>query len=742
MKNSVTRSKADRYIKKAEASHRAGRYLEALSNAEKAQQVGRSTPLTYYWRAFSILELGRREEAYAISQAGLKAHPDQQDLMAISGRILSVMGKLQNAKAIFASCVALHPGCLDAWANYSIVLQKLGLHADAKQASLKALAIAPDNPAILANYANDLKDTGFAEEAIVVLKRAAAIAPDNKSIRSNLLFLMLLGEKTSAADLLEEAKGYAQQLAQHRLPELPIETKPQSGKIRLGILSNDLFRHACSYFLIPFIAHIDRSRFEVVLLGLHSYRDNVTHKISIYSDRFIDLANKQETEIVRAVREENFDVLIDLGGYTGSSPLHYMVYGLAPIQLTWLGYPGSTGMPTIHHRITDWIGDPAGAESQYTENLLRAPGVFAVYHPLVHSPLRAYENEYQTRETPAIRNGHVTFGSCNGIGKITDKALRLWSAVMTRCPNSRLLVEAAGLDRDEVKTPLLQRMAQVGIEVERVNCIPRLGQNQYLTYHDIDIVLDTSPVTGGTTTCDALWMGVPVVSLAGTAFHTRMSAPYLNAAGLGFLVCDNENLYANMATQLASDIDQLNDLRLSLRPRFEKSAISDAAGFARWFESQMIEVVGQQRDLSHLAPGTTDGVFCAGEWHSMAELVVTIDLLLRERRHIELRSLLENMSAKWSKHWLVAFALSEIQYQIGNRDHAIELLMESITLRKYHLPLYRLLCARMDEQGYDKSSLVDITRQELGVELALIERTGAPSISEILGVQTVNEVAA
>ncbi|WP_043353492.1 tetratricopeptide repeat protein [Cupriavidus basilensis] len=741
MKNFAFNAKADQHNKKAEASHFSGHFEEAIVHAEKARKLAPHMAKPYYWAAFSSLELHRLDDAYRFAQEGLAAHPGQPEIASMCARILAAMGKLEDARTMLRDCVASHPRCLEGWANYAIVLNKLGMHAEAKQASLKAIEIAPDHPAILANYANDLKNTGFAEDAIRVLQRAAAIAPTNKNIRSNLLFMLLFGEKTGAQDLLTEASRYAQMLARERLPKLAVQPRPRSDRIRIGILSNDLYRHACAYFLIPLIANLDRARFEVVALGLHAYHDNVTHKISIYCDRFVNLANKPDGEVVKLIREENIDVLIDLGGYTGTSPLHYMVHGLAPVQLTWLGYPGSTGMPAIQHRVTDWIGDPAGAEPNYTENLLRAPGPFAVYHPLVGNPLTVYQAEYQVRETPALRNGFITFGSCNNIGKLTDRTLRMWSAVLTRCPGSRLLVEAAGLDTDEVKVPLLERMQQAGIDTERVACILREGKNQYLTYHDIDIALDTSPVTGGTTTCDTLWMGVPVVSLAGPAFHTRVSAPFLHAVGLGGLVCETEEAYVEMAAQLAADVEQLNALRLSLRHRFEKSAIADVAGFTRWFEDQAAQLISQHRDVSHLKPRTQDGVFCNGAWHSMEELVLTIGLLLQEGRHIELNSLLENMSAKWSKHWLIAFALGEMAQREGRYDRALELLMEAVNLRPYHLPLYRLLSVRMREGGHDTSPVADILQQQFGLDLALIDSQGKPSTYEILGIQVLEEAA-
>ncbi|SPD68909.1 TPR domain protein, putative component of TonB system (modular protein) (plasmid) [Cupriavidus taiwanensis] len=729
-------------LKQAETCFFAGQLDETLQIAEQARRQSPQLPEPYYWLALANLELHHNALAHTLVQQGLAAAPDNPDLMALCGRILLKLGRADDARAQLEACVALHPASLAGWANLAIVLRTLGLHAQALQASLRALEFAPDNPAVLSNYANDLKDTGNAEQAIATLRKAARLAPENHSIRSNLLFMMLFGEDTAAADLLAEASDYARLLGSVAMPDTGSRQAASPGqKIRLGVLSNDLYRHACAYFLVPFLANLDRARFEIVALGLHPFRDSVTLKIEMYTDRFVQLANRSAADVVRAVRDENLDVLIDLGGYTGTSPLQYMVHGLAPVQMTWLGYPGSTGMPAIQHRITDGVADPAGFEPHYTENLLRAPGVFAAYQPLVFDPLRAYQPQYQVRETPALANGYITFGSCNNLGKLTDRTLRLWSAVLARVPGSRLLIEAAELDQDSVSGPLLQRMVLADIDPARVTCIPRLGQNQYLTYHDIDISLDTSPVTGGTTTCDTLWMGVPVVSLAGPAFHTRVSAPFLHAVGLGGLVCDSEDGYVEAAAQLAGDIAQLNALRLSLRHRFEKSAAFDAAGFTRWFEAETVALVQQHRDLSHLVARTQDGVFCKGAWHSMEELVLTISLLLEEGRHIELNSLLENMSSKWSKHWLVAFALGEMEQRVGNYDRALELLMESINLRPYHLPLYRLLNARMAERGHDRSWLAELLNQQFGLELALLEGQGKPTTHDILGIQVLEDAA-
>ncbi len=424
-----------------------------------------------------------------------------------------------------------------------------GDYFEARLAGEKAAALLPNDPVAVGNYASALRESGSTIEAIPVFRRACALDPLQRVNRSNLLFSLLYDETIGAEELRREATDWARTLA--RTPvEAPALRASEGERIRIGILSNDLRRHACAYFLIPLIANLDRTRFEVHLFSLSNVNDNITKKIRVYAEGFHDLYKMSEAEVVKAVRAQRCDVMVDLGGYTGASPLTYMVHRLAPKQLTWLGYPGTTGMEQIEYRVTDWTADPEGFDHNYTEKLLRAP-VFSAYHPIVTNPLKIYDPQFRVQPTPALNNGYITFGSCNTIAKLGPKTMRLWSAVLARCPNARMLVEATGCDRDNVREMLYERMAAHGIDTSRVELINRDGAAQYVTYNRIDIALDTAPVTGGTTTCDAIWMGVPVVTFSGDTFHQRVSAPFLHAAGLDDLICDTEERYVDVACALA-----------------------------------------------------------------------------------------------------------------------------------------------------------------------------------------------
>ncbi|WP_043367227.1 tetratricopeptide repeat protein [Cupriavidus sp. WS] len=736
MKSIKIAPRSPRQIDKARELYAAGQYRAALKEAERAEHIYGKSANASYWQMAAALGLLDTKRAADILGDGLQHFPGDVELMSLGGFVLLRNGDHEGARRLLLQCVTTAPAAISGWVHYAALLLELREPAAAKEAALKALALDPNEPVSACNYGIALKETGEMVEAIAALRKAVRLAPENPAIRANLLFVMLFAQDTTALDLLREAKAYEQLLlARQRLPHSNPAPRENGGPIRLGLISNDLMRHPCAYFILPLLANLDRTRIEVMVFSLNPRSDRVTDKIRSHANRYFELAGKPKANIVDVIRGEQLDVLVDLGGHTGTSPLPYMVHRLAPVQMTWLGYPGSTGMAAIDYRISDWTADPAGFEPHYTETLLRAPDVFCTYSPLVHSPLEVYEEKYRVQETPALQIGRITFGSCNNLGKITDQTIALWGTVMTRCPDSRLLIEARDIDSDSVSAPLLARLAKAGIAPDRVSCIPRLAKNQYLTYHDIDIVLDTLPLTGGTTTCDALWMGVPVVTLAGTAFHSRMSASFVHTLGLSGLACGNEAEYADVAVQLATDIEGLNGLRLSLRQRFEQSPVADGAAFARWMEAQLTVIVAQRRVLQNTAPGPKDGVYFSGTWHTTAEIVIAIAGLLDARRYAELRGLLENFSAKWPKHWIVPYVLAEIEHHTGQPDAVVGYLMESIGLRTYHLPLYRLLNARMDEYLYDKSALGEFLQQQFGMSLDILSQQGTPTMLEVLGIE-------
>ncbi|CAG9170872.1 O-linked N-acetylglucosamine transferase, SPINDLY family protein [Cupriavidus pampae] len=734
MNKNVSMGPAQRIIQQAWMAHHAGRHAEAIKLANTAKRSGASMPDACYIEALATSGMGRNTEAKALAEASMKRFPNHAGFIGMVGMLEVQLENFDLGARLIKKSLALQADAPNLWQAYAAAMFALGDYNEARIAGEKAVAMLPNDPIAVGNYASALRESGATIEAIPVMRRACAMDPLQRINRANLLFTILYDETISADQLRREATDWAETLARTPIDaKIPPLRGSDGDKIRIGILSNDLRRHAVAYFLIPLIANIDRTRFEVHLFSLTSVSDSVTLKIRQYAESFQDISKIPEAEVIRRIRNARCDVMVDLGGYTGASPLQYMVHRLAPKQLTWLGYPGTTGMKEIEFRVTDWTADPDGFEHNYSEKLLRAP-IFSAFHPMVTNPLFIYEPKYRVRPTPALESGYITFGSCNHIAKLGPKTMRLWSAVLARCPNARLLVEAAGCDRDSVRDMLRARMEQHGIDTSRVEMINRDGSNQYLTYHRIDIALDTAPVTGGTTTCDAIWMGVPIVSFAGDTFHQRVSAPFLRAAGLEELICETEERYVEVACALASDVAQLEGIRQSIRPRAEQSEMFDAPRFATWFEDQVAEMVKDFKPEAQQRAERKEGVFFGGTWYPAEDLVLSVAAHLHMREFLPLRNVLENLTSTWYRHWMVAYGLAEIKYADGQHDEAIELLVEAIGMRPYALPLYRKLGIWMDEQGLDKSALAQLLDDQFGLTLDILESSPPPTVFEVLGI--------
>ncbi|MCA3182929.1 MULTISPECIES: hypothetical protein [unclassified Cupriavidus] len=732
MNKNVSMGPAQRMIQHAWNAYNANKYAEALKHARAAKRISGTMPDGYYLESLALSGLNHNEEALRLAEAGVRRFPNHSGFLGLCGALEVQLENYDKGIPLLKRSLELQPASGHLWQTLGTASFYNGDYFEARLAGEKAAALLPNDPVAVGNYAAALRESGSTIEAIPVFRHACALDPTQRVNRSNLLFSLLYDETIGAEELRREATDWAQTLARTKIdgPEMQAS---EGQRIRIGILSNDLRRHACAYFLIPLIANLDRTRFEVHLFSLSNVNDNITKKIRVYAEGFHSLFKMSEAEVVKAVRAQRCDVMIDLGGYTGASPLTYMVQRLAPKQLTWLGYPGTTGMAQIEYRVTDWTADPEGFDHNYTEKLLRAP-VFSAFHPIVTNPLKIYDGRYRVQPTPALANGYITFGSCNTIAKLGPKTMRLWSAVLARCPNSRMLVEAAGCDKDGVREMLYERMAAYGIDTSRVELINRDGNNQYVTYHRIDIALDTAPVTGGTTTCDAIWMGVPVVSFAGGTFHQRVSAPFLHAAGLDELICDTEERYVEVACALAADVQQLDNIRQSIRPRAESSEMFDAPRFAAWFEDQLAEICRETKPVPARTEPRQSGIYFNGQWYPAETLLMSVAAHIHLGEWQAVHNVLENLTSTWYRHWAVAYGLAEYKYHNGAPDTAIELLVEAIGMRPYALPLYRKLAAWLDEQQLDKSALSALLQEQFGLTLAALEVSAPPNAFEVLGI--------
>ena len=395
-----------------------------------------------------------------------------------------------------------------------------------------------------------------AETAAWAVRKSLGIA------LSGMILMRHYDQDFDPATVFEIQKQYGREF--DRPQERKFEVGPRA-KLRIGYVSPDFRRHAVASFIEPILASHDRQRFEIVCFSNAPNADSMTDRLKSFGHEWRDITHLPDPRAAEIIVGEKIDILVDLAGHTGDNRLPLLGLKLAPVQATYLGFPCSTGMTTIDYRISDVHADPPGNEAWHSEKLIRLPRAFYCYRPHDEAP--------QVTELPALASGHVTFASLNTFQKITPRMMGLWAQILARAPGSRLLVVA----RAELEPGLREAMDGKGIERERVELIPRLPLAQYYeTYRRIDIALDTFPYNGHTTTCDCLWMGVPVVSLAGAAAVSRAGVSVLTNVGAAELIAGSPEQYVDIAVKLALDVDRLVRMRSSLRGRMADSPITNA----------------------------------------------------------------------------------------------------------------------------------------------------------------------
>lgn len=362
-------------------------------------------------------------------------------------------------------------------------------------------------------------------------------------------------------------------------------SRPISGRLKVGYVSPDFMRSPVASFIEPVLAAHDRGEFELVCYSNSGQEDEVTGRLRGSCDVWRDISQIRDQEAADRIRVDGIDILVDLAGHTAGGRLLLFARKPAPVQVTWLGYPDTTGLDSMDYRLTDAIADPEGATERFhTEELVRLPGGFLCYSPAPESP--------EVADAPQLKSGHVTFGSFTELAKVTPDLVALWSEILRALPGARLTLEAAGLSADSACRDLRQQFGDRGIRPERVDLRPPefSAVGPLARYHEIDIGLDTFPFNGVTTTCEALWMGVPVVTLAGTTHVARTGASIVSRVGLPELVATTPAQYVEIAQHLAADQEKRRALRAGLRARMRASPLLDAPRFARGLEAAYREM--------------------------------------------------------------------------------------------------------------------------------------------------------
>ena len=524
----------------------------------------------------------RDDEAVRAFQKAIKVRPDFAEAHNNLGNLYFARKDFAEAEKSYRRAIGARPGYARAYNNLGVPLYMLGRLLEAETAHRKAIELQPQFPAAYNNLGNVLCNGGAIRESLDAYYKALEFDPRSAGTHSNLIFTMGLDGLSDASQILAECRRWDEQHvligADRRQPH-GNDGDPDR-RLRVGYVSGDFRDHAVAHFVEPLFAAHDRAAVEVFAYADVDKPDDVSARLEILVDRWIPIAGVKDTDLAGQIRTDGIDILIDLSGHTAGNRLLTFAEKPAPVQASWLGYGGTTGLEAMDYRITDAVTDPEGtAEAQHSETLVRLPNAFLCYQPPSDAP---------TFETsPAAKNGYITFGSFNSLAKVTPEAVSTWARVLGAVPGSHLIIKGRPFTESDIRRRYLDVFAAAGIDEDRVELLAQLPSRQeYLAvYNRVDIILDTFPYNGGTTTCEALWMGVPVVTLYGDRTVSRMSASMLGQVGMSDLVAQSEADYVGIAARLAGDPARLVELRAGLRPRMQESPMCDAPAFARAMEA-------------------------------------------------------------------------------------------------------------------------------------------------------------
>lgn len=492
-------------------------------------------------------------------------------------QIMHGAGFFLEAAEYYKAALAITPDHVACLNNLGAVYFQMEQYKNAKDCYSKVLEIAPDNPSALTNIAAAFKAFGQLEDTVRCLKESLRIRPGHSMTLSNLLFAMIYAPSVAPQDLYETAKAYGASIIEPSFKKYKFSRDADPDrKLRIGYVSGDFRTHPVNYFFEPLINHHDRGAFEFFGYSNVKEPDAVTARVQKAFDVWRDIKGMQDAAVAELIFKDKIDILVDMAGHTAQNSLPVFARRPAPVQVTWLGYPATTGVAAMDYRITDVHAEPVGmTERLNVEALYRLPDIFCCYQPRERSP-------DVIDHPPFEDNGYVTFGCFNSFSKVTDAVLVMWGSILERVPDSRLLLEVLGLE--EFQKELEQRLTSLGLPLDRVILKPRKPQNHLSLYNKIDIALDPYPCNGGTTSMDCLWMGVPFVTLAGDSFVSRMGVSLLTNAGLPELIAGSEDEYRDKAVALANDRDRLRQTRRGLRERVQNSPLMDQKAFARSME--------------------------------------------------------------------------------------------------------------------------------------------------------------
>jgi len=575
-------------LQRAQESFNNKKYDEAIEDLNRVLRIDGANHEALYFLGVIQFTIGNAPKAAGHFQRAVEIKGDDPKYVFNYASTLFETGRYSDALKQFRRVLDLKPDHIPALNKCCVIV---GMMGNSTLAERIAKSIIEKDTAFVEAYnnlGNAYKDQGRIQEAVASYRKALALKPDFATAASNLL-LCLNYSSLDPQTVFEEHKQWEKRLAPLTASKPRLSSGALHGKkqIHVGYVSPDFRIHSVGYFLEPVIAHHDTTRFKIFCYADVACSDKTTEQIKNRASVWRSIYAIEDRHVIDMIKADGIDILVDLAGHSGNNRLPLFLHKPAPVQVTYLGYPNTTGISAMDYRLTDALADPQGADRYHTEKLYRLPGCFLCYKPPENAPAIS--------EAPVLKNGYVTFGSFNNLPKINNEIIGVWAEILDKTPGSKLIIKTKPFNDRTVMQQYENLFMQRGIDPQRLQCVGHSpSKEEHLGwYNSIDIALDTFPYNGTTTTCEALFMGVPVVTLAGSVHAGRVGASILSRVGLPELTGFGKKEYVAIASNLGSDSAFLSETRKSLRKQVLHAPLCDAASFTVALENaykDMIEI--------------------------------------------------------------------------------------------------------------------------------------------------------
>jgi predicted O-linked N-acetylglucosamine transferase (SPINDLY family) len=566
---------ADFHCNLAGAYYALRRIPETIACCRRALELEPNFAQAHYNLGNALKDQRKLDEAVACFRRALQVRPDDFRALNNLGVALKDLGHLDEAVACYRQVLQLRRNDVEPHNNLGIALGEQGRLEQAIACYRRALELDPADAEVHYNLGSACKDQGRLDEALACYRRALELKPDYPEVHSSLLAALQYCPGVTPAGLAEAHaefdRRYAAPLGGPVAPRASARALP--GRLRVGFVSRDLGRHPVGYFLVRALENLDPAEQETICYSDRIGADDLTRRFQAAATEWRDVNALSDQRLAEQIRADAVDVLFDLAGHTAHNRLLTFARKPAPIQVTWAGYVGTTGLKAMDYILADRHEIPPESEAYYCEKVLRMPDGYVCFEPPDDAP--------PVGPLPATAAGHVTFGCFNNPAKITPQVVEVWARILRRLPRARLVLKFKGWDDRGVARRFADLFAAGAIDPGRLEFLGWSSRAELLDeYNRVDLALDSFPYCGGLTTCEALWMGVPVVTCPMQTFASRHSLSHLCSVGLTQTIAHDLDQYVELAVSLAADLPRLAELRAGLRQQMAASPLCDGKRFA------------------------------------------------------------------------------------------------------------------------------------------------------------------